>query len=55
MTVEVPTRNYDEEIVVQTIIAKKAKDRYEAAKVEANQLRAQATKREAQLQQLLDA
>ena len=55
MTVEVPTRNYDEEIVVQTIIAKKAKDRYEAAKVEANQLRAQATKREAELQQLLDA
>ena len=55
MTVEVPTRNYDEEIVVQMIIAKKAKDRYEAAKVEAYQLRAQATKREAELQQLLDA
>ena len=34
-----PTRNYEEELVVQTVIADKAKERYEKAKAEVDQLK----------------
>ena len=51
VTTEVPTRDYGEELAILTAIAKKAKKLYHIAKVEADQLRAQA----AELHQLLDA
>ena len=35
---EGPNRNYEEELVVQTVIADKAKERYEKAKAEVDQL-----------------
>ena len=55
LTVIVPTRNYDEELVAQTAIAEKAKERYQEAKEEIARIHEQAQKREDDLQKQLDA
>ena len=54
MTTALPP-NYKEELAAQAEIIKKAKERYQASKEEANQIREQAEKRETELQQLLAA
>ena len=51
---ETPTRNYDLEIAAQVPFAEKAKERYELAQAKLNKLREQATKHEAELQQLIN-
>ena len=54
-TAEDPTPNYKEEPATQSAIAEKAKERYEVAKGEANELWAHEAEHEVELQQLLDA
>ena len=52
---EGPNRNYEEELAAQTAMVDKAKEHYETAKAEVDHLKEQATKCEADLQQLLEA
>ena len=54
LTTKCSNRNYTEELAVQMKIADKAKERYETAKAEVDHLKEQATKREVELQHLLD-
>ena len=43
---------YKEELIIQTTIADKAKERYDRTKAELAEIKEQATKREAELQKL---
>ena len=54
-TTEVPPPNHEEELTMQSAIDEKAKEHYEQAKAKANQIRNHASKREAELQERLDA